>query len=422
MINRTIAALQNFLRTDIRYLASGSFWLTIGKGSGTLVALFLSILYARYLPKEFYGNYRYVLSVFGMLGIFALPGIATTITRGVARGFEGTFLAGARLIFFSSFIITLLGFGIAGLFFLKGNAALGFGFAIAAILTPFAEGLGNWRAYFDGLRRFRDKTSWNIIASVFQGIFMASAVLAIGHFSLSLWESLALLVGVFYLGQAFPNVIWHMRTRRFVKSDAVSEPGWLRYGFHLTLLEVPATFSYYLDSVLLHLFLGPSALAIYSFAIAPAEQMKAFLGTIATTALPKLAVRTHNENSFQELRATLPGKIFRVTIFSVLLVGCYIIAAPILFAFLFPAYAEAVKFSQVFALSLLLFPFSVFHTSIQAEGNLKRVYWDQLSWPIVQIGALLLLIPLFGIWGAVAGKIIGRLFNNFMSFYLFKYR
>ena len=422
MIKESITALEQFLHTDVRYLIGGSFWLTVGRGSGALIAFLLSILYARYLPKELYGDYRYVLSVLGALGIFALPGMARVITRGVARGFEGTFLRGARFIFFASFVITAAGAGVAGWFFTHGNTALGWGLLIGALLTPFAEGLGNWRAYFDGMRRFREKTFWNICASVFQGLFMAGIIVAIWYFSLSPVWSIALFVGIFYLSHAIPNILWHTLTRRSIKRNALSEPGAIRYGFHLTMLEAPATLSYFIDSILLHAFLGPSALAVYAFAIAPPEQIKAFLGTTVSAAFPKLAARFKERDSFQELRATLPGKIFRVTLFSAGIVAAYIVAAPFFFKIFFPAYTDSVLFSQVFALSLVLFPFGFFHIAIQTEGNLRKVYWDQLSWPFIQIALLFILIPLFGIWGAVIGKIIGRAFNHGISYLIFSHR
>lgn len=421
MIRWATLVLQHFLRTDIQYLASGSFWLGIGRVFGALVAFGLSILYARYLPKELYGDYRYVLSVLGALGIFALPGVATVITRGVARGFEGTFRRGSFLIFLSSFGVMLGGFGIAAWFFWHGNPVLGWGFIVASFFTPFAEGLGNWRAYFDGRRQFYKKTIWNIGAQFFYGASMAGAVGVVFFFSLSSWQNLIVLLGMSVVGHALPNTIAYLAALRRVPREAPSEQGAIRYGVYLSALDVPSTVVMYLDGILLHAFLGPAALAVYSFAIAAPEQLKGLMSTAATAAFPKISQRTDTLEARQAIKKTLPSKLWRSSALTAGIVAAYILAAPFLFRIFFPQYLEAVPFSQVFALSLVLFPFGLFGAALKAEGNLKKIYAYQTAAPLIQIILLFLLIPFFGLWGAVAARLLGRLFVSGFEYILFTY-
>ena len=113
--------LERFLGTDVSYLVRGSFWLVIGSVASMLIGLLLSILYARYLPKETYGSYRYVLSIVSMVGIFSLPGFGTAITRSSARGFDGTFRRLSRIMFFSSFGISVVYLGSAIFFFFQNQ-------------------------------------------------------------------------------------------------------------------------------------------------------------------------------------------------------------------------------------------------------------------------------------------------------------
>ena len=421
MIRWAAIILQNFLRTDIHYLARGSFWLGIGRIFGALVAFGLSVLYARYLPKELYGDYRYVLSGLGALGIFALPGVATVITRGVARGFEGTFRRGSLLIFASSFGVMLGGFGIAVWFFLHGNAVLGWGFIVAALFMPFAEGLGNWRAYFDGRRMFYEKTLWNIGANLFYGLSMMGAVGIILMFSLYPWQSLIVLLGMSVLGHALPNIVAYLFAMRRVPRGAPSEQGALRYGVYLSFLDVPSTVVMYLDGILLHAFIGPSALAIYSFAIAAPEQMKGLMSAAAITAFPKISQRTDTIEARQEIKKTLPAKLLRASLFTALAVAAYILAAPFLFHIFLPAYQESVPYSKVFAVSLVFFPFGLFGTALKTEGNLKKVFGYQTAAPVAQIIFLFLLIPSFGLWGAIAGRLLGRFFALGFEWAFFMY-
>src|SRR3989338_5300224 len=164
-----IQPLERFLKTDIRYLAHGSFWLSISSATGTLIAFVLSVAYARFLPKELYGSYRFILSTIGMAGIFSLPGMSTAIIRAAARGYDGTFRRGSCIIFFSSIGISLVGFLTALFFFVKGNIPVAYGLCIASVLVPFVEGLGNWRGYLDGKKEFQKKTLYNVLSHLVYG-------------------------------------------------------------------------------------------------------------------------------------------------------------------------------------------------------------------------------------------------------------
>lgn len=414
-----IVFLERFLRTDVRYLLKGTFWLSVSRVVGVGVAFGLSILYARYLSKELYGDYRYVMNVMGALGIFALPGMATIILQSVARGFEGTFRRGSFLIFFSSFGISLISFGIAVWFYARGDTALAAGFLIAALLVPFAEGLGNWRAYFDGRKEFQKKTGFNIASNVFYGILMGGIIALIIAFDIAPLFALTLLVAAYFLGHGIPNILAYRSTLRIVQKTAPIEPGAIRYGFHLSFLDAPATIANYLDGILLYQLLGPTSLAVYSFALAPTEQIKGFLGLSAAVAAPKLFARTATREETNDLKRTLTFKILRSILFTGALVGLYVLFAPWFYHTFFPAYQEAILFSQILSLSLLLFPLGLFNTALKAEGNLRKVTIYQLSAPLVQIVAFVFLIPFFGIWGAVVGRLIGRLTTHLLAFFLF---
>jgi O-antigen/teichoic acid export membrane protein len=411
--------LERFLRTDVRYLLKGTFWLSISRVLGMGVAFGLSVLYARYLPKELYGNFRYIMSIAGALGIFALPGMATIIMRSVARGFEGTFRRGSLLIFFASFGISVISIGIAVWFYAHGNSAFAAGFLITGLLVPFAEGLGNWRAYFDGRKEFQKKTGFNIVSNLFYGIVMGSTIALIIAFDTDSFAALVFLVAAYFLGHGIPNIIAYRSTLRIISKQAPIEPGAIRYGFHLSFLEAPATIANYLDGVLLYQLLGPASLAVYSFALAPTEQMKGFLGLSATVAAPKLFVRTATREETAELKRTLTFKILRSVFFTAFLVGFYIMLAPWFYRTFFPAYQEAILFSQILSLSLLLFPLGLFNTALKAEGDLRKIYIYQLCAPFVQIIAFAILIPLFGIWGAVIGRLFGRFVTYFLALFLF---
>ncbi|OGZ42296.1 MAG: hypothetical protein A3C80_00475 [Candidatus Ryanbacteria bacterium RIFCSPHIGHO2_02_FULL_45_43] len=420
VMESALKALERFLKIDTAYVARGSFWLILGKAIGTIIALALSMLYARFLLKDAYGDYRYVLSVLGLLGVFALPGMGVAIRRAVSRGYDYAFIRGARIILFSSFGITLSGILIGSYLFWQGNAVLGAAFVIASFIAPFNESLSVWRGFFEGKMKFRKKTYYNIWAHVIYGLSMMSAMVAIIVWKLPHAQSMILLISTYFLSHAIPSAIFYRKTVRLISKESVDDPESIRYGLKLSALYVPQTASNYLDAIILYNLLGSSALAVYSFAIAIPEQMKAFLSTVQTVVFPKLSLKTNDRHTTQELKKTLPGKALKASILTGVLVVIYILAAPVLFRVLFPKYMESVLFSQIFTLSLIPFPFGVFNAALKAEGNMKKIYAYNTAVPFIQILALLVLIPSYGIWGAVGGRIIGRFANYFLPFLLFK--
>ncbi len=421
-VEKTLTALEKFFKTDVRGFAKQGAWSSLGKIGTAAIAFLLSILYARYLSKELYGSYRYVASVLGMLALFSLSDLGSIITRAVARGFDGTAARGIKIIFFSSCGIGVAS-GIASVwFFWQGDTALGGAFLISALISPAVEGLGGWRPYLDGKKDFRTKALRNVGIQIFYAALVASAIAIITLEKLSLAPALGLFLAATLLGNAIPNLLF---SRQILSSIArvrtTQEPGAIRYGLHLSLIKIPATIANYIDSVLLYTYLGPAQLALYSFALAPTEQMKNLLGNIADIALPHLSERTVTHEGTAQMRATLPKKLAKAILPTLALMLTYIALAPFFFSTFFPRYVAAIPFSQILALSLVFFPLGIFGTAIKAEGHIKSVYIYELCPPLIQILAFVILIPLYGLWGAVIGKLLGRLINNIVQSLLYMY-
>ena len=72
--------------------------------------------------KNTYGNYKYVLSLVGILGAFSLSGINTAVIQSVAQGYEGALAQGFRLNL--KYSAGIIGLSLA-LAFVTGNMFLG---------------------------------------------------------------------------------------------------------------------------------------------------------------------------------------------------------------------------------------------------------------------------------------------------------
>ena len=109
---KTLRQMEKFTKTDMGYLAKGSFWLSLTNGVMIINAFLISIAFANLLPQEVYGEYKYVLSIYALLKIFSLPGMNTAVSRAVAVGHEGTTLRGMKKQMTWALIGSLLSAGI----------------------------------------------------------------------------------------------------------------------------------------------------------------------------------------------------------------------------------------------------------------------------------------------------------------------
>ena len=53
---------------------------------------------ANMIPKESYGYYRYILSIFSLIGIFSIGGMSTAVTQSVARSLDGILKKAIQMI------------------------------------------------------------------------------------------------------------------------------------------------------------------------------------------------------------------------------------------------------------------------------------------------------------------------------------
>ena len=125
------------------------------------------------------------------------------------------------------------------------------------------------------------------------------------------------------------------------------------------------------------------------------------------------------------LKEMIAHKIGVFSIATIAVVSVYIVAAPYIFKFVFPAYQEAVLLSQILILAVLLKPFMLY-TQVFASHGLKRAqYFIQISTTIIKLSLLLVLLPIYGLWGAVWTTLIASLYWGIIAAILFtakKYR
>ncbi len=405
--HQTLRWSERYTKTDMVYLAKGSVWLTFSQAVASISSLLLAIAFANLLPAETYGNYRYVLSIMSVLMVATFPGINTAAIKGVASGDETSFWRLLQKKLSYSLLATVLSGGVALYYLAQGNITLALSVMICAVSIPLVSASGMYEALLNGRRDFRRLA------------YSASAVRILNTLSILLFlffsDNLLLLIVVYFVPEIILQSLFLYRLRPSSLAVSSNTTSLGRYGFHLSLMEVLKTVAGQIDKLLIFHYLGAAQLAVYIIATSAPGQIKSLLQNMSVLALPKLSASDTPET----IRQTLPGKMLRLEVLILLAVAAYWVVSPLLFPLFFPKYTSALLLSQVYALSLLFFPRTFFSTAMTAHMKQKELYAVRIIAPLIRIGVFALMLPVWGIWGAVCGSIIGNGLNTFVYQYYF---
>lgn len=411
MLNRLKNKLYNLLRwsekyakTDMLYLFRSGFWLTLGQITATGAAFILSIAFANLLPKENYGTYRYILSLFNIFIIFSLSGTNTSIIQAIARGFEGSFWKIFKAKVSWSLLGSLVSVCIASYYWLQNNHLISIALVIIAIFLPFFESSSLYQSLLQGRKNFRQGTIFSNFTSLISLLIMLT----------TLWftDNILIILTSYLAGQISCQLFFTYLTIKKQPLNNQREDQALKFGVHLSVMEILKIIAGQVDKILIFHYLGAGQLALYAFIVAPVSQSKSFILNIKSLALPKLS-QISNENVTEHF----PEKIKRLEIVVAALMIIYIVMSPWLFKIFFPNYIAAVPYSQVYALSLLFLPRSLLSTLMIAKIKQKELYSIRLIAPIWRIVVLFLMLRYFGLWGMIWGTII----SEFGQFFLYNY-
>lgn len=397
---------QKYTGTDNVYLAKGGFWLTLGSIASSAVAFLMAIAFANLLSPSTYGNYKYILSLVGILGIFSLTGIRTAVAQATARGLEGSFYTGFKTQLKWGILLSFAATGMSLYYWLRGNEFLPIPLLIIAVFLPLMMASRVYVGILTGRKLFYIQTKYNIINQI---VFAAIIITALFFTKNLLW-----LITAYIVSHTFLTYFFYLITKLKFKPNKKEDPKTLSFGIHLSLMEVVGKAASYLDQILLFTLVGSSQLAIYAFAIILPEQIKSTLGNIQALASPKLAAKSRTD-----IRKTIMQKVKKLFFLSVVIIILYIVIAPYFYRIFFPQYINSVLYSQVFILSLVAVPGSLLSMVFQAKMMKKELYLLRII-PVVRIILFVALIPFYGIWGAIMALVGASIFGVGLTLFLFR--
>lgn len=396
---------ERYIKTDMVYLASGGLWLTLTQAAVVATGFLLSIAYANLMDPTEYGVFRYFLSIASILAIATLPGAPGAYSQAVARGHEGDLMALMKSKVRWGMLGAAFSFAIAAYYVTQGNMVLGTGFLLLGISLPFLDTFSLYDSLFQGRKRFDVGARYAIIEQV-----LASGAVFV---TLLMHPDALTVLMVYLLAWTLARAVLLFFVYRTTPPNALTEPQTIPFAKQLTIIGVIPLIAAYLDRIIIFHAVGPVALAGFNFAIAIPDQMKSYFKSIQGLALPRLATA-----SSADVKQTVRNKSLLIAAFLLASTIAYIVAAPLVFQFLFPKYVPFVVFSQVYALSVIFTGAVLPSLALQAQQAKGALYAFNVGRSLFLIAALVGFFFLWGIWGIIAARVLSDLFALLLGLFL----
>jgi O-antigen/teichoic acid export membrane protein len=154
-----------------------------------------------------------------------------------------------------------------------------------------------------------------------------------------------------------------------------------------------------IDKIILPYFMGFKELAVYVVAVSIPQLNKFVISPIAPIILPKLSAHKNIKKLYAFLMKKLPLMIGVSVIINV--IG--IILTPIAVRLLFTGtYSDAIFFAQLSFLGFFfIIPESIFYNFLVAKKKTRSLYKLNMAPDIIKIVLMLIMIPLWGVIGAI---------------------
>lgn len=378
------------------YLVGQSGWLLIGQGAVFASSFLLAWVFANFVEPSDYGLYKYVLSIATIATITTMTGLSTAIARSVSQGHHVSLPKTLKIRMLFGLIGTAGMIGMALYYLSVDNTLLASLFAVTSIWIPFYETMSDYQYLLQGKKDFRSQT----VLRTLQRLLLTTTVVI----TIFLTKSITVITFVFFAASTLSQYLalrYALRKYPVVDDSQTPYRDILAYGKRISVQNIFLTGVTQLDKILMFKFLGPAQLATYFFAIAIPQELSGLLGNVNTVAFPKLV-----DKQSSEFKRALLKKIGLFIVLLLFPIGSYIIIAPHLFTWFFPAYMDAVLISQLFVGTALFIPTTLVWHYFYAVDNKPALWCATFVGPSVLIIGILAFVPHLGLIGAVIANYV----------------
>ncbi len=398
-IEQMLNKVGKYLKIDANYFAKSGGYITANHFIDGFARLILSIVLARGLSQIVYGQYNFVLSVLGTLAFLSVQGTTTSIIRSVAKGFDNSLIAGTKDKIKFSILGSIGLFIVAAYMYIRGDDLLGHAFVVCGLFfIPYYALVGS-ESFLVDKRMFKQLAVYRSLTSIFA---VLATVITI-YFTRDLFWIIAALIG----STALLNVIFYLKTLKFRQNDKIDNDV-IRYGRYLTWVGLTTAVFINIDKLVITYFLGFKDLAIYSIAMVLPRQFKLITKSAVSIIFPGLAT-LNKEDAHKVLRKRFKQMLLISVVLSIIGALLTPFAIRIIYG---DTYTGSILYAQlVFAFMWLVIPtVPISEGLLPAQRRGRRMLKLYLYTYAIYAILLVLLVPRYGIMGAVVSYILDRFF------------
>lgn len=400
MINKAVQFIE-----ELKPHTPNIFWSNLNQGVITVSALALSIIFTRLGTLGLYGQYLFVLAMFGLFSIISIPGVRTVIFRTTSQGYDSVYRKATTF----SFLLSLLGIPLlvaAGVFvYLFKTRILGISLIVFALFFPFMESLQNWMPFLKGRSEFRKLAFYNLVKILISLIAVTLSII--------FTENIIVILAAYFLVNSGFNILYHFQSVRLLRDDKL-DPEWKRQSYALTIMGLSSIIFGRVDVVLIGSLLTYEQVAIYGLVMKFADVFFSVIKSTMEAIVPNL---------YQSRKITIRYfyKFFFLS-FLVPIILYPIIKYPVLF--LYPERcSDVIRFSKVYLAIIPFYFLNLVVTYFMIKYKLnKEINIGRIISMIAVVVFYAILIPLYGIWGGVVASMLYFITQLLINLFLLKVR
>ncbi|MDD5033107.1 MAG: oligosaccharide flippase family protein [Candidatus Pacebacteria bacterium] len=406
---KTINFLEKMLRTDIRYLIKGYFWLISEYAFSLLAGLATSVAFANLIPPEAYGTFQYVLTIVSFLSLTTLTRLNDSLTISVAKGFEGGIIKILKTKIKWGLLGTFAGIILSAYYFYQNDSTLALLVLIAALFVPVLDTPYVYSNYLIGKKNFKVLSLINNAASIIYSVCIV--------ITLFLSKDVVFIIGFYFLINFLIRLFALIFVLKKYKPKKETESQTIDYGKKISYLNIFNTVASSIDNIFVFHYLGAAELAAYAIAKKMPEKLKDLITFLTPLSAPKFAAKDISDPYIknESLRKSL---FLTLAMLAVILI--YAIFAPLIFSLLFPVYAKYVSLSIIYALSIPVAAFGALLLNfMESKRRIKPLAKFNIGFALLKTMIMLFAIKYFGLTGLIWSFALTRALSSAMITYFF---
>lgn len=374
--------------------------LGIARAFALLFGFGTTIVWARLMPAETFGEFKVVLAAAIFVSGFCLLGTGQAAIMAASRDNDGSLVPLLR----HKVLANVAGAGallaIAAYYGLwsSNSQAVAYGIAAAALLFPLYNTTDIWMNWSNGKRRFGEVAMGQALSAlVALAAILVAAVLNVG----TLWA----IVAIYLAALTAINLVMLARSLAR-RSNGKVDVAAIAFGRHATVAMMFSSLLS-LDVIILNHFNPAHVVAEYVIALQFPDQLKGLLGLLAQVVAPRLYAASSLSENWQDMR-----RPFLMLCGAMVLVGIagFILLPPLTTWLFTERYAEAAEYGKWLWLSLALTnPISTYlGTALVATKRPLFLYGPHIGYSLLMVALYLALVH-----AALGGMVVARIVGGF---------